>query len=94
MLTTAMRSPLGDEAFLAGLIHDVGVMVELQLDRAKLAVDTSVDLLDAEEHSFSATHLTKVLRLEARMTVLGGDDCRTSGDVECANANARTSQPR
>lgn len=63
MVTTAVESPLGEEAFLAGLIHDVGVMVELQLDRAKMAsllarleADGSLSVLDAEDQAFGANH--------------------------------------
>ncbi|MGE3955237.1 MAG: HDOD domain-containing protein [Vicinamibacterales bacterium] len=57
-----MRS-LADEAFLAGMLHDIGLMVELQLDRPKLAahlgsIETGrcTDLLAAEEAAFGATH--------------------------------------
>ncbi len=63
MITTATRSPLKDEAFLAGLIHDVGVMVELQCDRTKMAsmlarleADESLSVLEAEDHAFGANH--------------------------------------
>ncbi len=56
-----------DEAFLAGLIHDIGVMVELQYDRNKLIeVVNGVqvgkdglptrDMLDIERTIFGATH--------------------------------------
>ncbi len=36
MLSERIRLGLPDEAFLAGLIHDIGVMVEMQARRAKL----------------------------------------------------------
>ncbi len=36
LLAKEARKSSGDEAFLAGLMHDIGVMVELQTDRAKL----------------------------------------------------------
>jgi HD-like signal output (HDOD) protein len=36
MLADALRMGLSDEAFLAGLIHDIGIMVEMQYDRNKL----------------------------------------------------------
>ncbi len=36
VLAKEARMASGDEAFLAGLIHDIGVMVELQSDRVKL----------------------------------------------------------
>lgn len=55
-----------DEAFLAGLIHDIGVMVEMQFNRQKLidvfgrvggggAVPTG-DMMDAEREIFGASH--------------------------------------
>ncbi|MBM4107395.1 MAG: HDOD domain-containing protein [Phycisphaerae bacterium] len=58
---------LSDEAFLAGLIHDIGIMVELQLDRAKLvevvnrvgadsAGVPANDMLAAEQAVYGATH--------------------------------------
>ena len=57
----AMKLGLADEAFLAGLIHDVGVMVEMQFDRNKLAdvldrVAQGAPMLEAEEAVFLATH--------------------------------------
>lgn len=36
LLAKEARKSSGDEAFLAGLMHDIGVMVALQTDRAKL----------------------------------------------------------
>lgn len=58
---------LGDEAYLAGLIHDIGIMVEMQYDRSKLieAIDKtgagidgipSVSLLETESEVFGANH--------------------------------------
>ncbi len=57
----------GDEAFLAGLMHDIGIMVELQTDRAKLAqlfMDlpfeadgrAAIDMRAAERAAFGADH--------------------------------------
>lgn len=37
LLADQLRLGLPDEAFLAGLIHDIGIMVEMQGDRHKLA---------------------------------------------------------
>ncbi len=61
-----LKMGLGDEAFLAGLIHDIGIMVELQHDRLKLIeVVQSLGLTDgvpakpmteAEAELFGATH--------------------------------------
>jgi len=36
LLAKEARMSSGDEAFLGGLMHDIGIMVELQSDRAKL----------------------------------------------------------
>jgi len=36
MITDHLKIGLSDEAFLAGLMHDIGIMVELQYDRSKL----------------------------------------------------------
>ena len=56
-------SGLSDEAFLAGLIHDVGIMVEMQACRPKfiemielLADDQSLTFRQAEEQLLGATH--------------------------------------
>lgn len=52
-----------DEAFLGGLLHDIGLMVELQVHRLKLAnMLTLIEngderaILDLEETTFGATH--------------------------------------
>lgn len=37
LICDELKLGLPDEAFLAGLIHDIGIMVEMQSDRAKLA---------------------------------------------------------
>lgn len=67
LLADAAKIGLPDEAFLAGLIHDMGLMVEMQHDRAKL-IDVvnrlgvnaegvpASDMLDAEREVFGATH--------------------------------------
>lgn len=58
---------LPDEAFLGGLVHDIGVMVEMQAERDKLvqileSLDVDGDgapkkpMLDAEERVLHATH--------------------------------------
>lgn len=67
MLTDAMKLGLADEAFLAGLIHDIGVIVEIQYDRhklietiGKLGVDKggvpANSMLDVETEIFGANH--------------------------------------
>lgn len=67
VLADTLKFALSDEAFLAGLIHDIGVMVEMQSDRGKLVEVIekvapnadgvpSGDFLAAEEQVFGATH--------------------------------------
>lgn len=67
MLADAMKLGLADEAFLAGLIHDIGVIVEIQYDRhklietiGKLGVDKggvpANNMLDIETETFGANH--------------------------------------
>jgi HD-like signal output (HDOD) protein len=63
MIATTMKLGLIDEAFLAGLIHDIGIMVELQYDRNKLAevltkfeAGNPADFMAAEEAVFHANH--------------------------------------
>jgi len=54
---------LPDEAFLAGLIHDIGIMVEVQARRTKFVemmekvdADPSLSFRDAEKQVIGATH--------------------------------------
>lgn len=66
LVADAMKLGLPDEAFLAGLIHDIGVIVEMQHDREKLidvigrlgvkGGEPSEDMLAVEEQVFGATH--------------------------------------
>lgn len=67
MLSDRLGMGLGDEAYLAGLIHDIGIMVEMQYDRSNLidALDRcnadisgkpSVSLLETEEEVYGANH--------------------------------------
>ncbi len=67
LLSDRLGMGLGDEAYLAGLIHDIGIMVEMQYDRSLLidALDRcnadmngkpSVSLLETEEEVFGANH--------------------------------------
>jgi HD-like signal output (HDOD) protein len=66
LVADAMKLGLPDEAFLGGLIHDIGVIVEMQHDRQKL-IDVvgrlgvkggapSENMLEIEEQIFGATH--------------------------------------
>ncbi len=67
MLADSLKLGLSDEAFLAGLMHDIGVMVEMQHDRTKLievfdkigadAKGVALrNMLDVELEVFGATH--------------------------------------
>ncbi len=67
MIADSIRLGLADEAFLAGLIHDIGIVVELQASRDKLAqvvnkicpkpgAPITIDMLATEEEVFGATH--------------------------------------
>jgi putative nucleotidyltransferase with HDIG domain len=67
MLADRLGMACADEAFLSGLIHDIGIMVEMQYDRNRLievvqktgADDGGVpafDMLEAEQAVFGATH--------------------------------------
>ncbi len=67
VLAKEARMSSGDEAFLAGLIHDIGVMVELQSDRVKLTQvfqnmqygadgEPLIDFRLAERAAFGADH--------------------------------------
>ena len=67
MIADKLKLGLSDEAFLAGLVHDIGFMVELQFDRGKLieaiqkvGLDTTgvpaMNMLDIETQVYSATH--------------------------------------
>jgi HD-like signal output (HDOD) protein len=67
MVANSLRLGLADEAFLAGLIHDIGLMVEMQADRNKLievlrrvGADAkgvpATDLITAEIAVFEANH--------------------------------------
>lgn len=66
-LADELKIGMADEAFLGGLIHDLGVMVELQYDRQKLIkvldslnIDSQhaphADMRAAETEIFGATH--------------------------------------
>lgn len=67
MIAGSIKLNLQDEAFLAGLIHDIGLMVEMQFDRVKLTEvvrQTALDnkgvpggeMLSFEQQFFDATH--------------------------------------
>jgi HD-like signal output (HDOD) protein len=68
---------LPDEAFLAGLIHDIGIMVEMQCDRAKL-IDV-FDQLNINDEGVPAADMREV-----EIKVFGADH----GDFGCALCDA------
>lgn len=67
LIADELKLNLPDEAFLAGLIHDIGIMVEMQGDRHKLVevfekmnfgedgIPTE-NMMDCEREVFGATH--------------------------------------
>ncbi len=63
LVAVGMNRGLAEEAFLAGLMHDIGLTAALQFDRQKVAAvlaqmdaDPSADILRVEEQIFGATH--------------------------------------
>jgi HD-like signal output (HDOD) protein len=67
LIADRLKFGFGDEAFLAGLIHDIGIMVEMQYDRNRLVevvAELDVDeagtpancMLEVEEKIFGANH--------------------------------------
>lgn len=63
MLAMQVAPVLADEAFLAGLIHDMGILIEMQANGPKfgqmirmLAADPGLSFRKAEEATFGATH--------------------------------------
>ena len=62
LLAEKAKLNLPDEAFLAGLIHDIGIMVEMQAERAKLveaiemAQEQNISFLEAERSIIGADH--------------------------------------
>lgn len=63
MLARRMGIPVTDEVFLVGLIHDIGILVELQVCRSQLIeaieatnADDAVSFREAEVRALGATH--------------------------------------
>ncbi len=63
LIAVRSKSAIVEEAFLAGMVHDVGLIAELQLDRQKLATvlarmddDETADVLAVEDAAFGANH--------------------------------------
>lgn len=55
LITDALRTGMADEAFLAGLIHDIGIVVELQYDRKRFA--EMIDQLDIDDEGAPRSHM-------------------------------------
>jgi putative nucleotidyltransferase with HDIG domain len=66
LLCDELKLGLPDEAFLAGLIHDIGIMVEMQAERNKL-----VEVFD--QLKLDAQGVPGVEMREVERTVLGAD---------------------
>ena len=66
LLCDKLKLGLPDEAFLAGLIHDIGIMVEMQSDRHKL-----VEVFEQIEIAEDGTPLADMREIELR--VLGAN---------------------
>jgi HD-like signal output (HDOD) protein len=66
LLADQLRMGLPDEAFLAGLIHDIGIMVEMQSDRHRL-----VSVFDQMEFDTGGVPRQDMREIEA--TVFGAD---------------------
>lgn len=67
LLADELHIGIPDEAFLAGLIHDIGLMVEMQVNREKLVEvinelepddegNPTKDMMEVEERIFGANH--------------------------------------
>ncbi|MCB9846009.1 MAG: HDOD domain-containing protein [Phycisphaeraceae bacterium] len=67
MISDRLKLGLNDEAYLAGLVHNIGIVVEMQFDRSKLidvihriGLDSSgvpaIDMIQVENEVFGASH--------------------------------------
>lgn len=68
LICDQLKLGLPDEAFLAGLIHDIGIMVEMQAARDKL-------LRVFDEMKFDADGVPLTNMCEIEQQVLGADHC-------------------
>jgi putative nucleotidyltransferase with HDIG domain len=68
LICDQLKLGLPDEAFLAGLIHDIGVMVEMQASRDKL-------LQVFDKMTFDAAGLPQTNMREIESQVIGADHC-------------------
>jgi len=62
LMTERLKLSMLDEAFLAGLMHDIGIMVEMQAVQPKLIEvfdvmeEKNLSMVDAEDHVIGANH--------------------------------------
>jgi len=68
LICDQLKLGLPDEAFLAGLIHDIGIMVEMQAARDKL-----VKVFDEMKFSSDGLPTTNMREIEAKL--MGADHC-------------------
>jgi len=68
LICDQLKLGLPDEAFLAGLIHDIGIMVEMQSARDKL-----VKVFDEMKFGAEGIPTTNMREIEARL--MGADHC-------------------
>lgn len=66
MIADKLKLGLSDESFLAGLIHDIGIMVQMQYDRNKL-----VEVLDKVAPPVGQTDVAPGDMMAAEMAVFG-----------------------
>jgi HD-like signal output (HDOD) protein len=66
MIADSLKLGLGDEAYLAGLIHDLGIMVEMQFDRNAL-----IEVVQAMGPGPDGAPLNDMLAVEA--SIFGAD---------------------
>jgi len=72
LICDQLKLGLPDEAFLAGLIHDIGIMVEMQSMRDKL-----VKVFDEMKFDADGTPTSDMRQLELKM--MGADHCGFGG---------------
>jgi HD-like signal output (HDOD) protein len=68
LICDQLKLGLPDEAFLAGLIHDIGIMVEMQAARDKL-----VKVFDEMKFGAEGIPTTNMREIEAKL--MGADHC-------------------
>lgn len=68
LICDQLKLGLPDEAFLAGLIHDIGIMVEMQAMREKL-----IEVFDEMKYDAQGVPTTDMRRIE--QSVIGADHC-------------------